>query len=569
MKLAKTICALVGAATLAGTVKGATSMAPESWTTLTPLAKVTADGALSLDGTQGPTYAFYNAESYGDVSLEARYSAAKTDGVMAVGFVIGSTDSENFIRVHYDRWSAILYRNTEGGAFQENKRVRKAQEPDTWYTAKLVRKGTTLEVFFNGKKLYDAEVPDTPGRIGFYASQTVGTVKEIRIGGTPVPLAKPWQNRDEGRIHGAPKVQARAEILWTRAICKEAGRYIGWPTICRRKNGELLAVFSGDRQYHICPWGKVQMVRSNDNGETWSAPETICNTVNDDRDAGIMEMQNGDLLVTWFSSLCYAGNFPANGKFAKPGSESFVWQRHFEKLPRERVREQLGYFTRRSTDGGKTWEPPVRTTGSANHGGIQLKDGRLLMVGRRWNSQGNFLPEDPVGQKAQHELTVDESTDFGRSWHQIASIHPPEDIRQFHEPHLVEATDGTIIAQFRCHIDFNLRQSESTDGGKTWTPVHRLNIHGHPPHLIRLADGKLLTVYGVRDGAFGEYACISDDNGKTWDVKNQIKLAGHWCGDLGYPASAQLPDGSVITVYYQSENMGEPPCLMATKWRVK
>ena len=73
----------------------------------------------------------------------------------------------------------------------------------------------------------------------------------------------------------------------------------------------------------------------------------------------------------------------------------------------------------------------------------------------------------------------------------------------------------------------------------------------------------------MRDGAFGEYACISDDNGKTWDVKNQIKLAGHWCGDLGYPASAQLPDGSIITVYYQSENHGEKPCLMATKWRLK
>ena len=129
--------------------------------------------------------------------------------------------------------------------------------------------------------------------------------------------------------------------------------------------------------------------------------------------------------------------------------------------------------------------------------------------------------------------------------------------------------DGTIVAQFRCHIDFNLRQSESTDGGKTWTPVHRLDIHGHPPHLIRLADDKLVTVYGVRDGAFGEYACISDDNGKTWDVKNQIKLAGHWCGDLGYPASVQLPDGSIITVYYQAEKIGEKTCLMATRWRVK
>ena len=540
----------------------------EQWTLPTEEAKVV-DGTLVLDGRSAPTYAFYNAGTYGDVSLEARYSVEKTDGVMAVGFVIGSADSETFLRVHYDRWSAILYANAQGGAFKEIKRIRnKPQAAGTWYTARLVRRGKTLEVFFNGKKLYDAEVSDTPGRVGFYASQTVGTVKDIRLDGTRVPLARPWRNMEEGRIHGAPKEQARAEIIWTRAICKEAEKYIGWPTICRRKSGELLAVFSGDRKYHVCPWGKVQLVRSFDGGETWSAPETVCNTVNDDRDAGIMELANGDLLVTWFSSLCYAGNFPVKGRFAKPGSEHYMWQRHFEKLPRTLVREQLGYFTRRSTDGGKTWEPPVRTTGSANHGGIQLKDGRLLMVGRRWNSQGNFLPEDATA-KEEHELTVDESTDNGRSWHQIASIHPDEDIRQFHEPHLVEAADGTIVAQFRCHIDFNLRQSESTDGGKTWTPVHRLDIHGHPPHLIRLADDKLVTVYGVRDGAFGEYACISDDNGKTWDVKNQIKLAGHWCGDLGYPASVQLPDGSIITVYYQAEKIGEKTCLMATRWRVK
>ena len=94
----------------------------EQWTLPTPDAKVV-DGALVLDGRGGPTYAFYNAETYGDVSLEARYSVAKTDGVMAVGFVIASTDSENFIRVHYDRWSAILYESSTGGAFREIKRV--------------------------------------------------------------------------------------------------------------------------------------------------------------------------------------------------------------------------------------------------------------------------------------------------------------------------------------------------------------------------------------------------------------------------------------------------------------
>ena len=58
------------------------------------------------------------------------------------------------------------------------------------------------------------------------------------------------------------------EILWTKPICVETNRYIGWPTVCCRANGELLAVFSGDRDEHVDPFGKVQMVRSRDGGET-------------------------------------------------------------------------------------------------------------------------------------------------------------------------------------------------------------------------------------------------------------------------------------------------------------
>ena len=70
---------------------------------------------------------------------------------------------------------------------------------------------------------------------------------------------------------------ACGEIIWTRALCKEPGRYIGWPSVTRCADGRLLAVFSGGRDGHICPWGKVQMVESRDNGETWSAPRTLRN----------------------------------------------------------------------------------------------------------------------------------------------------------------------------------------------------------------------------------------------------------------------------------------------------
>ena len=72
------------------------------------------------------------------------------------------------------------------------------------------------------------------------------------------------------------------DALWTRVICKQPGRYIGWPTITRTRAGELLAVFSGDREEHVCPWGKTHLVRSSDDGvrikrvNTVICPHPVC-----------------------------------------------------------------------------------------------------------------------------------------------------------------------------------------------------------------------------------------------------------------------------------------------------
>ena len=372
-------------------------------------------------------------------------------------------------------------------------------------------------------------------------------------------------------ICGALRVQARAEIIWTRPLCKEPGRYIGWPTVCRTKQGELLAVFSGDRDQHICPFGKVQLVRSVDNGQTWSTPVNICNTILDDRDAGIIALDDGTLVMAWFTSVAYRSTIRDRTKL-KPGSQQFYWWLHDEKLPIMDVEAQLGAFTRRSIDGGRTWEPAVRTPCSAPHGPVKLKDGRLLYVGKSGDADHRNLGTQ-VGK-----VIAAESRDEGQSWQVIGEIPFPPQIpvlRDCHEPHAVETMDGRIVAQIRCHYknkENGFRgslQSESADGGKTWTTAKAVGLDGYPPHLIRLADGKLLSVYGRRWGALGEFACLSDDQGRTWDVKNEIKLAGHWNGDLGYPASVQLPDGSILTVYYQAEHKSEKTCLMGTLWRVR
>jgi sialidase-1 len=81
--------------------------------------------------------------------------------------------------------------------------------------------------------------------------------------------------------------------------------YHGWPTLAVRKTGDLLLVCSGGRESHICPFGRVELMRSRDGGRTWSWPEVLMDSPIDDRDAGVVETASGALLVTTFTSLAF------------------------------------------------------------------------------------------------------------------------------------------------------------------------------------------------------------------------------------------------------------------------
>ncbi len=69
-------------------------------------------------------------------------------------------------------------------------------------------------------------------------------------------------------------------------ISRQPDHYHGWPTVALRKNGELLVAYSGGREAHICPFGRLELIRSKDGGRTWSWPEVIMDSPIDDRDAG-------------------------------------------------------------------------------------------------------------------------------------------------------------------------------------------------------------------------------------------------------------------------------------------
>ena len=368
-----------------------------------------------------------------------------------------------------------------------------------------------------------------------------------------------------------------ATIIETKLVCKEPGkykisgykiddnghlvsanqvlepnRYLGWPTITKMKSGELIIAYSGDRDSHVCPWGKTKIIRSTDNGKTWSLPITITNTPLDDRDAGIIETKEGTLLVSWFTSLA----------FNSPSWKS-VYERYArvgEKISKETRDKWLGNWTKRSVDGGKTWFEPSKTVATAPHGPIQLRDGRILYVGTgNWN--GKF------------SVIVEQSDDDGITWKVVSTI-PSKDypMSGLSEPHVVELRNGKLIAMVRHEPqDRNcyLLQSESNDGGKTWTPLHQTNIWGYPPHLIELDNGWLVVAYGYRKDPYGERACISRDEGKTWEIDNEIILTSAPNAVLGYPACVQLDVGSILTVYYQQDVPGEPTSLFTTHWKIE
>jgi sialidase-1 len=331
--------------------------------------------------------------------------------------------------------------------------------------------------------------------------------------------------------------------------------YHGWPTLTARRNGELLLVYSGGRDAHVCPFGRVELMRSRDGGHRWSWPEVLLDSPIDDRDAGIVETPSGSLLVTTFTSLAYedvlkkASGWPAD-KLAR-------WQAAQLRTTPEQRRALLDTWMLRSTDGGMTWSSPYRVPANSPHGPIALKDGRLLYAGKQL-----WQPGTKVG--------VCESSDDGQTWRWLSDIpaRPDDRIAEYHELHAVQAADGRIIVHIRNHNPRNqgeTLQTESTDGGRTWTAPHPIGVWGLPSHLLRLRDGRLLMTYGYRRAPFGNQARISSDHGATWSPPIVLSDDGA-SGDLGYPSTVELESGQFLTVWYESMRGSQHAVLRQARW---
>ena len=145
-------------------------------------------------------------------------------------------------------------------------------------------------------------------------------------------------------------------------------------------------------------------------------------------------------------------------------------------------------------------------------------------------------------------------------------------------PASVRLSESRILVAVRCHDGAGelgkarnwIDLYASDDSGSSWSylgrPVPNTGYGGNPPTLTRLRDGRLCITYGYRDAPYGIRARVSGDSGATWDEEIILRNdAGNH--DIGYPRTTQLPDGTVVTVYWLNDDPEGERYIAATLWK--
>ncbi len=334
--------------------------------------------------------------------------------------------------------------------------------------------------------------------------------------------------------------------------------YFAWPTAKLLQNGKIAVGASGFRFEHICPFGKAVISYSSDGGETYTLPAPVIDTPLDDRDAGICTFGESGVIFTTF-------NNSADMQREHNKDNAYI-QSYIDTITKEDEEKYLGSLFRISSDCGITFGEILHSPVTCPHGPTCLRDGTVLWAGTRF--------DDIFAGIEVHRL----DTESGET-ELIGKIASSDKNVVLNEPHLIELPSGRLL----CHIRgentelfsdgeetlFTVFQSVSDDGGKTWSAPEMLldKTGGAPPHLILLKSGVLLSTYGRRKQPYGIMAMISLDGGENW--QKDLRLYENTASDdIGYPSTVELPDGTLLTVFYAKENEENPCVIMQQKWKL-
>lgn len=305
---------------------------------------------------------------------------------------------------------------------------------------------------------------------------------------------------------------------------------------------------------HGDPTTRTSMVRSNDCGKTWTTqvtPHTFAGN-----GCVVNQVSDGSLILSNFRWVFV----PLSRKEELKNLDGY---KELETLGLASANE--GVYLAISRDDGYTWGPAqkLETPGYKN----VTTAGRIVEMA----DHSLLIPLNGTKTNVSTKVTwVMRSADGGKTWKDWGTVARNKNEPSFGEMRILALPNDRLLAGMRTATT-NYQVSHSEDGGRTWSPPEATPIYcsgSSPFDLLLLGDGRILATYGHRKPPFGVRACLSKDEGKTWDIVNEKIIRDDGLDrDMGYPSSEELDDGSIITVYYWHEE-DQIRHLVSSRWRL-
>jgi hypothetical protein len=307
----------------------------------------------------------------------------------------------------------------------------------------------------------------------------------------------------------------------------DAMTYQAFPDVARLANGDLLAVFYAGWQHISLPdadhpnGGRICMVRSTDDGRTWSVPVTLHDGPLDDRDPHLAQLADGSLLLSFFT------------------------------YKRAALGATLACYTVSSHDGGHTWdEAPTLIANGFACSAPPRELGPDLVVQAVYAERPAGAAPDPSGLPAAYAAVARRGKGVWQAPEPVVSA-PSSDspLVDGTEADVIRLRDGRLLIVIRSDAQ-NMHAATSADDGVTWSSPVDIGFPGHCPQLTRLGKGASA---GAPGGAIilthrvpGTALSVSRDDGKSWEGPYPVDdVIG------AYPTALELLDGSVLVIYYE------------------
>ena len=329
-------------------------------------------------------------------------------------------------------------------------------------------------------------------------------------------------------------------------------RQAAFPGLVRLDNGELLALISIGQAFDAADM-RAHVVRSTDNGRSWSAPTPLHTP---DPEAELesesfkpLKLRDGTLIATGYV-------------FVRPDMLTpIVDAETLSVLP---MRNKISV----SNDSGQTWSPPrnfsvdgapLELSGPA----IELASGRLLAAAAPFHLAENG-----------HEGWIIASDDKGESWTKLSTFfRSPEGAIGAWECRLAEIAPDTVAVLFwaydnRAQRNLTNHIALSRDGGRSFAPAIDTGIGGQASNLMPLGADRLMSIHCHREPPVGlivrelalaensvrvvqERPIFAEDSmgSRTGDIAGQF-------GSLrfGQPSLLRLSEDEVLAAWWQVEN---------------